>query len=148
MSEKLEQPAGNATTDEWKAYAVQQDPGAASEIDALGRDELRDRYGTDDGPAATPDNPGQDDTPAPQIGPGVENVMPPVPTDVPDEDRYRVTVSPQLWDLDAVEFEFGDEGETVRVSRQAPLLVSEKDADALIQAAGDRGFALTKEKVA
>jgi hypothetical protein len=149
MPEKLEQPAGNATTDEWKAYAVQEDPGAAAEIDTLGRDELRDRYGTDDdGPAATPDNPSQDDTPTAQAGPGVENVMPPAPTDVPDGDRYRVTVSDQLWDLDAVEFPHGDEGGTVRVSRQAPLILSEDEADALIKAAGERGFALTKEKVA
>lgn len=41
-------PAGNASTDEWRAYAYTvADPGTASsdEIDAMSRDELRARFG-------------------------------------------------------------------------------------------------------
>jgi hypothetical protein len=40
----LEQPAGNASADDWKAYAKQQDPGNADKIDGMTRDDLRDTY--------------------------------------------------------------------------------------------------------
>lgn len=165
MADMFEEPAGNASTEAWQAYARQQAPDKAEEIDGMTRNELRDAYGTptpdpaEDGePAATPDNPGQDpepsndtaatdDTPQPQSGVGFENVMPPVPTAVPDVDMYRVSLHSDRWDVDAVEFPYGDPGDTVRISKQAPLTVPEAEADALIQAAGERGFALTKEKI-
>lgn len=42
----LEQPAGNASADDWKAYAKSVAPADEHEaIDAMSRDELRDKYG-------------------------------------------------------------------------------------------------------
>lgn len=39
----LEEPAGNASADTWRAYAKQQDP-TNVELDTMSRDELRDKY--------------------------------------------------------------------------------------------------------
>jgi hypothetical protein len=40
----LEEPAGNASAEDWRAYATQQDPDSAAEIAEMSRDDLRDTY--------------------------------------------------------------------------------------------------------
>lgn len=46
--EAPEQPAGNATVEEWRTYALSK--GASeSEVTDLGRNDLRDKYGTEEG---------------------------------------------------------------------------------------------------
>lgn len=40
------EPAGNASADEWRAYALSVDPGNAEAINAADRNELRDKYKT------------------------------------------------------------------------------------------------------
>lgn len=45
-----EEPAGNASREEWAAYAVGAGLATPEELDGKGRDEIRDTYGsTDDG---------------------------------------------------------------------------------------------------
>lgn len=42
----LEEPAGNASTDEWRTYALSLDGVSEADVDGLSRNELRDRYGS------------------------------------------------------------------------------------------------------
>lgn len=79
----------------------------------------------------------------------VDAGLTPPPDSEPEPEKpsgYKLV--PVDWTLHAVEFPYGEDGEYVRISRDAPAVWAEDEADALVAAAAEAGTPIAKEPVA